>query len=400
MSSNAALHALLASVAFVGCYLPDARPDAGQTAPDAGAQVASSNGVPCEVEQVLSRRCATCHGSQPVAPMSLTSSQDFGRAAPSAPARSVSDVTRERLVDAQRPMPPSGPLPEAELAVLDGWLRAGRPDGARCVSLTDGGIVSASDAGTVDAGRPGEGLPCEVEALLLRNCRSCHGANPSGPMSLLTLQQLRAPSVSEPATTAGALSVRRMRLATAPMPPGGALPASEVDVLSSWVANGMPAATCSSPVDAGVDPFAAAPVCTSGTYWVLASDEGSQFMNPGRACLGCHQAENLRDGREKAPEGIVGTVYPTAHEPTLCNGLPGGAVVVLTGADGAEFRLPVNSVGNFWQYSNPFLVKPYRARVETAAGVRRMGAAQTSGDCNSCHTQAGVNGAPGRILAP
>jgi predicted CXXCH cytochrome family protein len=25
---------------------------------------------------------------------------------------------------------------------------------------------------------------------------------------------------------------------------------------------------------------------------------------------------------------------------------------------------------------------------------------QTTGDCNSCHTQSGANGAPGRILLP
>jgi mono/diheme cytochrome c family protein len=29
-----------------------------------------------------------------------------------------------------------------------------------------------------------------------------------------------------------------------------------------------------------------------------------------------------------------------------------------------------------------------------------MGAKQTIGDCNSCHTPTGANGAPGRIAAP
>ncbi len=123
-------------------------------------------------------------------------------------------------------------------------------------------------------------------------------------------------------------------------------------------------------------------------------------MNPGMACLTCHRPKNLDEGREDAPEGIAGTVFPTAHEPDLCNGLPAGATVVITGRDGAQFRLPVNASGNFFMYSSPLLLKPYRARVEHQGRVRHMGAAQTSGDCNSCHTQAGSNGAPGRILAP
>ena len=32
--------------------------------------------------------------------------------------------------------------------------------------------------------------------------------------------------------------------------------------------------------------------------------------------------------------------------------------------------------------------------------VRMMVASQTAGNCNSCHTQNGANGAPGRIMAP
>ena len=35
-----------------------------------------------------------------------------------------------------------------------------------------------------------------------------------------------------------------------------------------------------------------------------------------------------------------------------------------------------------------------------ALAERAMVAAQTSGDCNSCHTLAGTNGAPGRIMLP
>ena len=52
----------------------------------------------------------------------------------------------------------------------------------------------------------------------------------------------------------------------------------------------------------------------------------------------------------------------------------------------------------------PPLPTPYKAKVTyTTAGrtyERVMVAAQTSGDCNSCHTQTGANMAPGRITIP
>jgi Tfp pilus assembly protein PilV len=42
----------------------------------------------------------------------------------------------------------------------------------------------------------------------------------------------------------------------------------------------------------------------------------------------------------------------------------------------------------------------YHASVTTNGTTSSMVAAQATGDCMSCHTQAGANGAPGRILAP
>jgi len=43
---------------------------------------------------------------------------------------------------------------------------------------------------------------------------------------------------------------------------------------------------------------------------------------------------------------------------------------------------------------------PFKAKVTYMGRERAMNAAQTSGDCNACHTQNGTNSAPGRILLP
>jgi hypothetical protein len=76
------------------------------------------------------------------------------------------------------------------------------------------------------------------------------------------------------------------------------------------------------------------------------------------------------------------------------------ALVVITDANNAETRLTPNSMGNFY-LERVSIAIPFHAKVVNGSGgVLEMAAAQTVGDCNSCHTQTGANAAPGRILAP
>jgi hypothetical protein len=46
------------------------------------------------------------------------------------------------------------------------------------------------------------------------------------------------------------------------------------------------------------------------------------------------------------------------------------------------------------------VAKPFQAKITYMGRERVMATAQTSGDCNSCHTQAGAMSAPGRIILP
>ena len=143
------------------------------------------------------------------------------------------------------------------------------------------------------------------------------------------------------------------------------------------------------------DPFTVAPTCSSKKTWT-GGNEGSSSMNPGKACISCHKSS----GGEAPGYAIAGTLYPTAHEPDLCNGTNGttGAQIVIVGADGKTLTLTPNGVGNF--YSSTTVKLPYQAKVVYMGRERAMVETQTSGDCNSCHTQNGANNAPGRILQP
>jgi hypothetical protein len=96
---------------------------------------------------------------------------------------------------------------------------------------------------------------------------------------------------------------------------------------------------------------------------------------------------------------LAGTVYPTAHEPIDCNGTSvSGATVVVTDAANRVITMNVNAVGNF--YTQTQLALPFHAKVVYQGRERAMSAAQTSGDCNGCHTESGAMSAPGRIMLP
>lgn len=211
---------------------------------------------------------------------------------------------------------------------------------------------------------------------------------------------------------------------------GGALQSSERDGPSSPAPNGAagsagddapPPPIDMTPIDAPEPPLPEPPAapsdfdapaqCTSDAFYVNTEEqdepdddgdhldeyevEGDPRMHPGRACITCHSAY---DGPSFA---IGGTVYPTAHEPDDCQSpSTAGAQVIITDATGRELVLEVNEAGNFRSRESDAVVMPIRAKVVFEGRERVMFGERMTGDCNSCHTQAGANGAPGRILAP
>jgi hypothetical protein len=118
-------------------------------------------------------------------------------------------------------------------------------------------------------------------------------------------------------------------------------------------------------------------------------------MRPGEACIACHS-------RGEGPTfALAGTVFQTAHEPNDCLGVNGPtarATVVIVDANNRTVTMNVNASGNF-SYSGA-LATPFRAKVVQNGVERIMATPQTTGDCNRCHTVAGANGAPGRIMLP
>jgi hypothetical protein len=291
-----------------------------------------------------------------------------------------------------------GGAPEAgaSAGVSAGGVAVG---GASAGGVPSGGAPSAGgDAG----GAPGDvdlGLPCDVLSLLRTRCQSCHSSSPVAGtnVSLVDYADLTALSDVVPTVTVAARALHRMTLSLSPMPPPPEqVTPAESAALELWVDQGMPWTTCAQS-HPGDDPYAAPPTCSSGGFWP-GNFTGASWMMPGAACINCH-----KNYLAVAPLfTVAGTVYPTAHEPDKCYGVPASvaAKVIITDANGNDLPpIRVANRGNFGEIL-PGLALPYRARIVVGDEERVMQTPQTNGDCNACHTQAGAQGARGRIIVP
>jgi hypothetical protein len=270
------------------------------------------------------------------------------------------------------------------------------------------------------------GLPADVLAVVGARCQLCHGNPPvpAVPGSLLSVADFNRPAKSNPSLTMAQASIMRVTstvdMLRMPPVPAAPLSASEIQVLRGWIDSGLPPAMCAAGSGGaggadpdggampapGPDPFAAAPTCTSGTMWTGGTRE-SPLMQPGEACVACHT-------KGEAPRlAFGGTLYPSAHEPSQCNGANGtgsaqGAQVVVIDATGKSFTANVNAAGNFYATARTLVTPPLKAKVVFMGRERVMIGAVPSGDCNACHTQKGTTTvttpgtlpAPGRIILP
>jgi cytochrome c5 len=275
----------------------------------------------------------------------------------------------------------------------------------------DGSMVLGPNNQPAPAGPAGSGLatglPCDVQAVLENRCIACHDGKMAGVPKMLDYADLMKPSVVDSTKSLAVLSLARMKSTTSPMPPPPAVKpdADEIATFEDWVKAGTPkGALCTEPPpdggaadagplpDAGPDAMAG---CASGITWKGGND-GSPLMHPGLACNACHQVmggPNLK---------IAGTAYRALHDVNDCNGAsaPPPVTVTITDAKGKVVTAPMNAAGNFLIQGGGKLTAPYSAKLSDGAKTRAMVGKVTSGDCNSCHTTAGANGAPGRILVP
>jgi len=162
----------------------------------------------------------------------------------------------------------------------------------------------------------------------------------------------------------------------------------------TWLAAWLALCACSEAPDAMV--------CSTGR--MVGTSEGED-MSPGEACNECHAYANSggEGGMEAPIFGFAGTVYETAHEPDGCAGGDaqggGGARVEVVSATGKRYVAPVTRGGNF-MLDPTVIAFPITARVKYGGRSRWMIDPIMTGDCNTCHSAVGEEGASGRIRLP
>jgi hypothetical protein len=170
-----------------------------------------------------------------------------------------------RMQNTTSPMPPApaSAATGAVIAAWQNWINSGYPSGScggaggsggtagNGGSSGAGGSSQGGSGGTgrvADAGVTGGGLPCDVQALLVNRCDSCHGTALAGgaPRSLVTYADLIRPDPANLSMTEAQVALLRMQSATSPMPPAPAsvATAAEFSALQNWINSGYSPGSC------------------------------------------------------------------------------------------------------------------------------------------------------------
>lgn len=316
---------------------------------------------------------------------------------------------------------------------------------ALAVALLGCDDVPFRPAGNVGPGAPTGELPsdpnvCDVSAYVFDlSCVGCHGAGGQSPdlradavlASLVDVESATYPgrALVVAGDAEASLLFRKVHGPAADegarMPFGDTLDVELVDLVRTWIDGG--AKTDCTPgsagsggsgggggnggiapggdIDVGPPPtgyastppfFAEGANCSTGQWWQHAGDEEEAFtMHPGHACITCHSASDDEDAPSFA---FAGTVMNDLRDEDDCRGVPGVRVELLDINDVVFASATTNAAGNFGLTSPRF--QEFRVRLTLDGRAREMATHQDTGDCMSCHTASGRNGAPGRIVAP
>ncbi|EYF04495.1 monooxygenase [Chondromyces apiculatus] len=112
-----------------------------------------------------------------------------------------------------------------------------------------GNDTTGAGAGQGEGGAGGSGasngIPCDVDAVLEKSCRSCHGSEPKfgAPFSLVTHDDLHAPGFSDSGKPMYEMIGARIHDEDKPMPPppNARVVGDDAATLDAWIAAGAPA---------------------------------------------------------------------------------------------------------------------------------------------------------------
>lgn len=150
-----------------------------------------SEGLPCEIAELLTAHCRSCHSPGGATPMLVTHAD---LVAPSSdPSRTVAELSLARMKDAADPMPPGALAAQGVVATFEAWVLAGTPEGS-CGAT---GGAGADGGGGGGAGDPPAATVCTSDLHWTdgdegsgnmhpgAQCISCHADLNEGPRYLV-----------------------------------------------------------------------------------------------------------------------------------------------------------------------------------------------------------------------
>jgi len=200
-------------------------------------------------------------------------------------------------------------------------VRAGGP--STSTSTGTAGAISAATGGSGSNGTPGipgiqgtqgtqptpangqtpaGSLPCSISTLVGKNCQTCHGASPIGgaPMPLVTLNDFHQPAKTQPNMKVYQLSHVRITDKMRPMPPGGSMPAADIQMFDTWLQAGAQAAPAS-------ETACSTGTVTSTTSMAPGEGDGSYgelTPQPGETCYEFAVHASTLDVNDKTPYDV------------------------------------------------------------------------------------------------
>lgn len=161
---------------------------------DQGTPAEVSNGIPCDVEEVIENRCWACHGATAPQGPQFLKYEDFTAMSTRDPKQTRGQVAAELMTKHEMPKAP-GIATDDEIKTFSDWVAAGmkKSDEACILAPADAGAVNTTDGGAVlDGGSDGGGLCTSGVRWTQGNagsdlmhpggaCIACHSTTQGGP---------------------------------------------------------------------------------------------------------------------------------------------------------------------------------------------------------------------------
>jgi hypothetical protein len=208
------------------------------------------------VKPVLERRCGSCHIDKQKGGLSIRTFEALLKGGASGPAISLDHPEKSLLLDAIQykdsdlRMPPSGKLPDDEIALLEKWIRGG----ARIPASEEPAETKADSAVQAPAQQKtpqftaaqDQYFETKVRPLLINRCYGCHADSASGGLRLNSREAVLKGGKDGPVIVSGhpeqsvLVSAVHYQNPYLKMPPSSPMNSEEIGILEQWIRDGAP----------------------------------------------------------------------------------------------------------------------------------------------------------------